>query len=458
MNESVSSQEIVRTGRYTFKAPMQAGLPWLEGLWLLAMVAAFWHHSPPIRDQWTWLALLGIPLLALRIGLQRRWLNPTPFLPLLVAFLLLTAFNYQFAPLKRADYFVVVVRLFLCLALVIILVEWVTSVKSIPTILLMSFIGPSIFIVALALLATQWNTKSGVLWPIIELLPRLDRSILPSFNLSFNPNEIGGALAWAVPGLLGLALIRPRHWPDHDEAQRWRVLRALSLAGGLLGLLAMGLGQSRFALAGVGTALLLLAWLGLSGRARWLALGLLGALALAQLALLLNWFDPPGGSESPALGLTSRDENSLVTRLQIWDRGLRMLADHPLTGVGMAMFRSAVAQPRYVIPYFQQTNQVVPHAHNEFIHIGAEMGLGGLGLFVGLYAACGWCLWRTWKRGSPQLRGQALAAAAALLAHALYGLGDAISLWDRYSFLFGLLWAWCAALEVATRQTIGRQD
>ncbi|MCS6836565.1 MAG: O-antigen ligase family protein [Anaerolineae bacterium] len=285
-------------------------------------------------------------------------------------------------------------------------------------------------------------------------MPRLSRQFLPTFNLSFNPNEIGGALAWAAPLLLGLALVRPQHLPTTDEVQRWRVLRAVCLIGGLLGLLALGLGQSRFALAGVGVSLVLLSWLGLSGKARWLTLGALSLLALAQLALLLNWFDPSNSRDanSTSLGLTSRDEHSLVTRLQIWDRGLRMMTDQPLTGIGMAMFRSAVAQPRYVIPYFQQTNQIVPHAHNEFIQIGAEMGLGGLSLFIGLYAACGWCLWRTWRHGSPWLRGQALAVGAALLAHALYSLGDAISLWDRYSFMFGLLWAWCAALEVTARQ------
>jgi len=456
MNESLAKSQVNTAG---WRELLSASLPWVEGLWLLVMVLAFWHHSPPIRDQWTWLVLLGLPLGLLRWQVKGYWLTMTAFVPLLLALLLLTAFNYQLAPLKRADYVVVVVRLLLSLGMVLVLVEQVRNIKSMQTALLMSLIIPSVLIGLLALTATQWNTKSGPLWSIISLLPRLDRGFLPTFSLSFNPNEIGGALAWATPWLLGLALISPRHLPTPQAAQFWRVLRTLSLVGGLLALLALGLGQSRFALLGVGLALGLLALLGLRGRARLLALSLLALLALAQLALLFNWFGAPDSSgDGAALGLNNRDQSSVVTRLEIWERGLRMLVDQPLTGMGMAMFRTAVAQPPYIIPYFQQTQQIVPHAHNEFIHIGAELGLGGLALFLGLYAACVWSLWRAWKQPIPWLRGLALALGAGMLAHAVYGLGDTISLWDRYSFLFGLLWAWCATLEIALRSGLHEQN
>ena len=43
---------------------------------------------------------------------------------------------------------------------------------------------------------------------------------------------------------------------------------------------------------------------------------------------------------------------------------------------------------------------------------------------------------QSWRKGDSQARILAVAVAGGLLAHAVYGLGDAITLWDRLAFIF----------------------
>ena len=74
----------------------------------------------------------------------------------------------------------------------------------------------------------------------------------------------------------------------------------------------------------------------------------------------------------------------------------------------------------------------------EWLQAATDLGVPGLIVFVGFQAAAGWMLWRVWRRGSPRDRAVALAVAAGLVAHMIFGLGDAIALWDR--FAFGYWW------------------
>ena len=79
---------------------------------------------------------------------------------------------------------------------------------------------------------------------------------------------------------------------------------------------------------------------------------------------------------------------SQTGRLQTWRRGLAYMASHPVLGVGAANFPVAegTISPRargqergYGVPWLA--------AHNSFIQVGAELGIPGLLLFVGLLAS-----------------------------------------------------------------------
>ncbi|MDQ7033478.1 MAG: hypothetical protein Q9P01_01185 [Anaerolineae bacterium] len=53
-----------------------------------------------------------------------------------------------------------------------------------------------------------------------------------------------------------------------------------------------------------------------------------------------------------------------------------------------------------------------------------------------------WMLWKGWSSQHPYGRIIAVAVFGGLVAHSVYGVGDAITLWDRFSFI---LW-WLVGL------------
>ena len=111
------------------------------------------------------------------------------------------------------------------------------------------------------------------------------------------------------------------------------------------------------------------------------------------------------------------------SRLGLWRDTLRMAGDHPLFGVGPGGFDSALP------PY----HRAVPHAHNQFLHVLAELGLLGLlpFLFLLRYAR------RAVVRGAAHLSGDATrrplfhAAVAALTATLVYFLFETPLVWPE---------------------------
>jgi len=151
---------------------------------------------------------------------------------------------------------------------------------------------------------------------------------------------------------------------------------------------------------------------------------------------------PRGDGGGVALPLAERDVSSFQHRLDMLNRSWQMLADHPLTGVGMSMYRTAIRQPAYQIPAFEAQNFTAPHAHNLWAQMAADMGVPGLLWYGALHVWFGWMLWRTAQRGDQRL---AAALGMAFLSYSIYGLGDAITLWDRLGFVWWALFAAAAS-------------
>ncbi len=129
-----------------------------------------------------------------------------------------------------------------------------------------------------------------------------------------------------------------------------------------------------------------------------------------------------------------------------------MLADHPLTGVGMSMFRTAVMREPYIVPHYASRDYGPPHAHNELVQIAADMGLPGVVFFLGLHGLMAYGLWRCWRSGSVEQRTAAVALATGIIGHAVYGIGDTIALWDRFYFVFWWMLGLIAALSDQSRR------
>jgi O-antigen ligase len=333
------------------------------------------------------------------------------------------------------------------LALFLLFVEHARTHGSMDGILLSSAIL-ALGIGILALGATQWNDKSGALGFITNALqPLKDFPAIKNFPGApggFNANEIAGALAWITPLMAGLALYK---W-------RWPILRITTAVAFWVLLLALFLGQSRFAIGGVVVGLAGIIFLLIPvGRRRTIALAGLALFILLEAGVALRVFNRPAPSTTPVVeGSAGRDEMSVAGRLDIWKSALEIMHDYPLTGVGLNLFRSAPVRARYPAPAYDK--QVLPHAHNEFLQVGSDMGIPGLLIFAAWYVTMAYMLIQTWRHGDQSARVVAVATGAGLLAHAVFGMGDAVALWDRFIFLFWWLFGIAGAQYVIVRYKI----
>ncbi|MFN0158019.1 MAG: O-antigen ligase family protein [Bacteroidota bacterium] len=196
-----------------------------------------------------------------------------------------------------------------------------------------------------------------------------------------NPSFLGGFIALVLPLFVSQALA------THSN-KRW-----------FYGILAVCLGvlllftQSRSGIVATTVALIVLATFSTRG---WRAvLPLLIAVVVAG-TLVIVLFAPQ---------LTQRFEetfdygpqSTLERRLFFWEAGVKAFQDAPLLGHGIGTFERVMVQYRSPEYWIVKSEDIVPHAHNEFIELGTELGIIGLGLF-------GWLLWRIFGTGFRSVR------------------------------------------------------
>ena len=130
-------------------------------------------------------------------------------------------------------------------------------------------------------------------------------------------------------------------------------------------------------------------------------------------------------------------------RMRIWGTAARMIAAHPLAGVGVRGFR--YAYPQYAQPgdafVDARTDEGAYHAHQIVLEVLSESGSIGLALWlIGAF-----CAIRAWRRAEAPARERALAPALALAAMT-FPLNTQLAF---YSAWWGLLFWWLLALYCA---------
>jgi O-antigen ligase len=107
----------------------------------------------------------------------------------------------------------------------------------------------------------------------------------------------------------------------------------------------------------------------------------------------------------------------LSRRLTLWDTGLNMIRERPVTGVGVGAFRvaydhySTISNDAF---YGPEARQKPHHAHQLYIGSAAETGLPGLAALILAITLC-----IKWYREAPPLRrDQAWPYAVGLLVYA----------------------------------------
>ncbi|MFI9452710.1 O-antigen ligase family protein [Amycolatopsis sp. NPDC052450] len=104
--------------------------------------------------------------------------------------------------------------------------------------------------------------------------------------------------------------------------------------------------------------------------------------------------------------------SNVDTRELRWQAAARMVAEHPVLGVGPGGFREEYAAESRNAELDEQT----PVAHNMYLEVAAELGLPGFALFVAMIVLAATASERAVRLGDPAARTEAIVIQASLLA------------------------------------------
>lgn len=175
-----------------------------------------------------------------------------------------------------------------------------------------------------------------------------------------DPNYFALTAVLCLPFGLILGLERPVRWE-----------RRFYLGCALLTLFAVMLAGSRGGFLGLLVSGFVVAWYS-RNRVRYLVVGSLFLAAVLALA--------PSSPLTRLLWPDASDQGSSQKHQALLFAGLRMFSDHFWTGVGVGNFKPMVRR------YLDQGHDYEAIAHNTYVEVGAELGIGGLLVFVGMFA------------------------------------------------------------------------
>jgi putative inorganic carbon (HCO3(-)) transporter len=308
------------------------------------------------------------------------------------------------------------------------LVAWVNEPRRI-SLAVVALCGGILLLSALGLLSADWiSTK-------FTFIPATAYSLLPRLPLdTIHPNILAGSLALLIPLPLGVLLYAWRILPG---LQRISLLAVSFIAAALLFFT-----QSRGGIAAFCLAALSLFLSRLPRRSRFWVSALAGGSLVALFLFRASWLTP----------LVTDGASHLDIRLEIWSRALYVIQDYPFTGAGMGVY-GRLADTLY--PYLINAPGSVPHAHNLFLQIAADLGILGLIAWLSTLLAVLLIALNAWYRlrGEPFAAGVLAGLLAANLALVAHGAVES-ALWGmvRPAPLVWILWG----LAVAASNVYGQ--
>jgi len=131
--------------------------------------------------------------------------------------------------------------------------------------------------------------------------------------------------------------------------------------------------------------------------------------------------------------LTIGKDTSSTYRLMIWEGVFAMLKDYWHSGIGMGPASFTEVYYLYKVPLAHRAM----HAHNLFLHIWLEMGIGGLLSFIGIILAFGRnVLFKYIHTKNKLLRAVLPALVFGVVGYAAYGMAEYVFFYPRVMFTF----------------------
>jgi hypothetical protein len=361
--------------------------------------------------------------------LRRPVFEPTPLDPAIAALLMLVLVN-AWTTYDVADSSGKLAGTVFGICVYFALVRHIGSTVPVATaVVLYGALGAGVVLVLL--LGTAWAGKWGALADAVRLLPGAIRGI-PGAEGGFHPNAAAGTLVLFVPVHAALAAIAFR--------DRWRPGgRAIACAILAASVTTLALTQSRSAW--FATCVAAAAWaMVASRRARTaVAVCVVAAAAAAPAVGLRDAWRAVGQVVSPVAG------GDMAGRLEVQQRALLAIADQPLTGIGMNGFRRAA--PELYTLFSMPSTSDVAHAHQQFLQVALDLGVPALGAYFGIWIGAALMLRHCYRLAAASGRHAAVAGlGAALAAHFLFGLFDAVPLGSKAGVMFWAALALCSGM------------
>jgi putative inorganic carbon (HCO3(-)) transporter len=399
---------------------------WTE-LWVVAaaVLAGMIWQTALVAAPIIWLAYA-----LLRLIVERRLPGPTPADLSILLLVLLLPLNYAFAAIPGRT-LPAILRLLGGIGLFYALVNWCQTTLRLRWLAAFT---------ALAGLALSLLSLVSVTWTSGKLL-FIPSSIYERFSLyagdTIHPNVMGGSLIAVLPLILAVPLFA---WRKCTWAERLFYPTILIVTLG-----ALVLTQSRGALLALMATLIIMLLL----RSAWFwALPILGFLVIVTTVIMLG----PLTIQSYLVDLISIE--GFGQRADIWQHTIYMLQDFSLTGVGLGHYSDAF---QIFYPMSLDPTSTMPHAHNIFLQVGADLGIPGLVIWLSVLLAglaAGWQVYRVGKRlGQPMLSAIGVGLLGCQLAITLHGLLDSV-LWGEIRIAPLVWWLW--GLTMAANNLVGR--
>ncbi len=231
----------------------------------------------------------------------------------------------------------------------------------------------------------------------------------PSTLVPLHPNFVGGIIAIFMPLTIALG------WMSWHQ-KNWKIGGYIILTGGVAAW-ALIFSSSRLAMFALITALgLWTLWI-LSGfiarHFSWRQASLFGSATLLMVLIgliLLNSL--PGGLISLASQIPGPD--STTSRLEIARHTVKLIADFPFTGGGLASFPGLFAHYMMVLPFF-----LFGYSHNLYLDVALEQGILALVIFLLILSGSFWLILREGSLNPLQW-----AILAGLIVLVVHGLAD----------------------------------
>lgn len=135
-------------------------------------------------------------------------------------------------------------------------------------------------------------------------------------------------------------------------------------------------------------------------------------------------------------------------RIAVYRNSFNMIKDHPFIGLGANTYMKNYKEYREPVEYRNVVTQDYMYAHNNFLHMAAEIGLIGLGLFIRvLYKLFMECRNIYRKIDNDYLKIISLSLSACLIAFLVNGLTESSLYYSRVAIIFWYIMGLALALN-----------